>query len=79
MEGGVYFKEEEGQRRGGADVKRWNDVQGEALPFTEGVFESLSEELLRGGTHRKDVVGVFCRPPGRDKGGFSHEMAKVIE
>ena len=45
--------------------------------FTEGIFESLSVELLRGGTHRKDVVGVFCRPPGRDKGGFSHEMAKV--
>ena len=32
--------------------------------FTEGVFESVFVEIIRGGGRRNDVVGVVYRPPG---------------
>ena len=32
--------------------------------FTEGVFECIFVEIIRGGGRRNDVVGVVYRPPG---------------
>ena len=32
--------------------------------FTEGVFESLFIEVVRGGGRRNDIIGVVYRPPG---------------
>ena len=36
--------------------------------FTEGVFESVFVEIVRGGGRRNDIVGVVYRPPGGDVG-----------
>ena len=46
--------------------------------FTEGVFESLFVEIVRGGGRRNDVVGVVYRPPGGELLGFNDEMARVM-
>ena len=43
--------------------------------FTEGVFESVFVEIIRGGGRRNDVIGVVYRPPGGDIGVFNDEMA----
>ena len=46
--------------------------------FTEGVFESVFVEVIRGGGRRNDIVGVVYRPPGGDVGVFNTEMARVL-
>ena len=46
--------------------------------FTEGEFESLFIEVVRGGGRRNDVVGVVYRPPGGSVVGFSDEMARIL-
>ena len=46
--------------------------------FTEGVFESVFVEIVRGGGRRNDIVGVIYRPPGGELGGFNEEMARVM-
>ena len=46
--------------------------------FTEGEFESLFIEIVRGGTSRNDIVGVVYRPPGGGVQGFSDEMARIL-
>ena len=46
--------------------------------FTEGVFESVFVEVIRGGGRRNDVIGVVYRPPGGNMGGFGEEMARVL-
>ena len=38
--------------------------------FTEGVFESVFVEIIRGGGRRNDIVGVVYRPPGGEMGGI---------
>ena len=46
--------------------------------FTEGEFESLFVEIVRGGGRRNEVVGVVYRPPGGQLQGFREEMARIL-
>ena len=46
--------------RDGLTFREWPDLG----TFTEGEFESLFVEVVRGGGRRNDVVGVVYRPPG---------------
>ena len=46
--------------------------------FTEGEFESVFVEIVRGGGRRNDIIGVVYRPPGGELGGFNEEMARVL-
>ena len=46
--------------------------------FTEGVFETIFVEIVRGGGRRNDIVGVVYRPPRGNMGVFGTEMAKVL-
>ena len=46
--------------------------------FTEGEFESVFVEIVRGGGRRNDVVGAVYRPPRGDLRGFNDEMARVL-
>ena len=46
--------------------------------FSEGVFESVFVEIIRGRGRRNDIVGVVYRPPGGQMGVFNTEMARVL-
>ena len=45
--------------------------------FTEGEFESLFIEIVRGGGRRNDIVGVVYRPPGGELGRFNEGIARL--
>ena len=46
--------------------------------FTEGVFESVFVEIIRGGGRRNDVVGVVYKPKRGEVGGFNGKMAQIL-
>ena len=46
--------------------------------FTEGVFESVFIEILRGRGLKNQVVGAVYRPPGSDISCFSQEIARIM-
>ena len=45
--------------------------------FTEGVFESVFIEILRGRGSKNQVVGAVYRPPGSDISCFTQEIARL--